>query len=176
MLCLVLSVLSSFQFIVCLEELLPQFIDLTFRLLRGALLLCSLHLGLQPLQLSTTPLCLSQKLNLRILGAVRWNDLSMWYAVYRHYLLTSKYIHTISRTVIWPIWPPLGGYVIIIRWTTQLDYCSIFNSIWLVFCVRTWRYPVLFKRSKTNELNPCKPLLTRNNPINILNLYLFTAV
>ena len=141
MLCLVLSVLSSFQFIVCLEELLPQFIDLTFRLLRGALLLCSLHLGLQPLQLSTTPLCLSQKLNLRILGAVRWNDLSVWYAVYRYYLLTAEYIYMISRTVVWPIWPQFGGYVIIISWITQLDYCII--SIWSVFCVWTWQYPVL---------------------------------
>ena len=69
-LCLVLSVLGSFQFIVCLEELLPQFIDLTFGLLGAALLLCSLHLSLQPLQLSTTPLCLSQKVDLGILGTV----------------------------------------------------------------------------------------------------------
>ena len=67
---LVFSVLSSFQFIVCLEELLPQFIDLTFRLLRRALLLCPLQLSLQPLQLCTTPLGLSQTLDLQVLCTV----------------------------------------------------------------------------------------------------------
>lgn len=63
-LCLVLFVLSSPQLIVRLEELLSQFADLTFWLLRGDLVVCSLHLGLQLLQFSTTPLCLSQELNL----------------------------------------------------------------------------------------------------------------
>lgn len=95
-LCLVLSVLSSFQFIVCLEELLSQFIDLTFRLLWGALLLCSLHLGLQPLQLSKTPLCISQKLDLTVLGTVGWNnDLSMWYAVYINCLGKTVWLHSV---------------------------------------------------------------------------------
>lgn len=70
MLHLVRSLLSSFQFIVTLEEPSPQFVDLTFRLLNGALLLCALQYSPKPLQLSPTPLCLSQKSEFRILGTV----------------------------------------------------------------------------------------------------------
>lgn len=77
-LCFVLCVLGSLQFIVCLKELLPQFFDLTLRLLGGALLLCFLQLSVHSLQLSTTPFCLFQTLELTVLTTVKQTVISKW--------------------------------------------------------------------------------------------------